>query len=309
MTSGSDWVDWLGFTPRALGKLTSTAAIVDTGPGVGEWVIFVREIDDVSLRLIAAHASDDLPVYLYFPPSLRRIGEVVASRLSIIAADPLDVQPLRDLNPAVRQLLLNGTVGAPGSVDAASFKGVEVLSVAWESLDARSGWAPALRELSILDFSSDSVTAIPMASGLTDLELYSASRLAELNGIERFPDLVRLAVNDARRLPSVEPVTALQRLEQLELDGCTGVSDIEFAARLPLLRRLRLADCGDVASMHPLTQHPSLEELWAWGETRFVDGDLTPLFSVHRLKSLAIAGRRHYRPSVRQIKDALGLED
>jgi internalin A len=46
-----------------------------------------------------------------------------------------------------------------------------------------------------------------------------------------------------------------------------------------------------------------------WESTRVADGDLAPLLQLQHLRDLRLMNRKHYRPSVAQVKEKLGMTD
>lgn len=62
------------------------------------------------------------------------------------------------------------------------------------------------------------------------------------------------------------------------------------------LRLLGFSDCGEIESVAPLGALEQLEELYAWGSTWIVDGDLSPLARLPRLKEIRMRDRRGYKP-------------
>jgi hypothetical protein len=68
---------------------------------------------------------------------------------------------------------------------------------------------------------------------------------------------------------------------------------------------LNLSECGDLPSLVPLRGLTSIEVLLMFGTTKIVDGDLTPIADLRRLRELRMQSRRHYRPSVAEIQASL----
>jgi hypothetical protein len=71
------------------------------------------------------------------------------------------------------------------------------------------------------------------------------------------------------------------------------------------LRFLGISECGEVESLAPIGSLDQLEVLYAWGSTRIVDGDLSPLARLPRLKELSVRDRRDYKPRVADLLSAL----
>jgi hypothetical protein len=69
--------------------------------------------------------------------------------------------------------------------------------------------------------------------------------------------------------------------------------------------RLKAANCGDIASLAPLRGLDQLEEFFAWESTKVLDGDLSVLLELPRLRAIGMRDRREYRPRVSEIEEAL----
>jgi internalin A len=71
------------------------------------------------------------------------------------------------------------------------------------------------------------------------------------------------------------------------------------------LRFLSFSQSGDLDSLSPLSNLTELRELYAWGTTRVLDGDLSPLFELPALYDVRMRDRRNYRPRMSTLKELL----
>jgi hypothetical protein len=94
-------------------------------------------------------------------------------------------------------------------------------------------------------------------------------------------------------------------LEDLRLEMCGALDSLEPVGTLRGLRFLEIGDCGEVPSATQLAQLTALEALYAWGSTRFIDGDLTPLAKLPALGEIRMQDRHHYRPRVQELVSAI----
>ena len=77
-------------------------------------------------------------------------------------------------------------------------------------------------------------------------------------------------------------------------------------SRLPSLTRLKVANCGDIASLAPLRGLDRARGVLRAGSRRgSLDGDLSVLLELPRLRELGMRDRREYRPRVSEIEAAL----
>lgn len=134
-------------------------------------------------------------------------------------------------------------------------------------------------------------------SGMLQLEalrLYSPTRLESLAGIECLTELARFELALAKRLTSLSGIEALKNLLCLHIGTCTKIRDISPVATLNRLRELFLNNCGEIESVRPLRSLQDLEKIIFYESTNVLDGDLTPLKGLPKLKEVAFQNRRHY---------------
>jgi internalin A len=97
-------------------------------------------------------------------------------------------------------------------------------------------------------------------------------------------------------------------LRDLEFEACPALDSLDEIGSLHNLQFFGFSDCGDVESLAPIAALRQLEELHAWGSTRVLDGDLSPLANLPRLRDVRMRSRRNYRPSVPGVMAALSRE-
>jgi hypothetical protein len=72
-------------------------------------------------------------------------------------------------------------------------------------------------------------------------------------------------------------------IETLDLTNCPNVSNIDYFNNLNNLRNLRIENCRDIQTLKPLKELKNLKEIILIGNTRIVDGDMTPLQGVNKV--------------------------
>lgn len=300
-----DWIQALDEKSVATAVAQSDSVLVCPIPGLG-LTAFVRQIDDLALSTLAEWP--DAGVNLWYPESLAGVERIESRLIILTTADRLDLGPLYSLSKKVRSLYLNGLISGPRGLRIGDLQHVRDLSVPWEYVSLDAGLPPCAERLSFLDPAPPRIDVLPASETLTALAL-SRTRMADLDGVQRFPNLESLSVAFAPALSSIEALDELTALSELEFGTCSRINDLEVVGRALGLRRLGLMDCGPVASLAPVGQLRALEELIAFGSTKIVDGDLSPLLSLENLRVLAMAARRHYRPSLSQVKAQLGITE
>jgi len=120
-----------------------------------------------------------------------------------------------------------------------------------------------------------------------------------------FDRLTFLGLYIQTELQNLSGLAGLTTLTQLAIDSCKRVGSIDEIAHLTNLTMLKVANCGDIASLAAMATLNELEEFFAWESTRVVDGDLSVLMTLPRLRQIAMASRRHYRPTTAELESAL----
>ena len=154
-------------------------------------------------------------------------------------------------------------------------------------------------------FDEDDLAPLAGLTNLSAISLKDRPRLRSLAGIGELVLLTHLGIFGASRLSDVSELQGRDVLERLDLQACRGLDTLDDLAGCTGLRTLNVAEGGDLGSVAPLAGLVELEELYAYGSTRFVDGDLSPLARLPRLTELRMQSRRHYRPGVPDLKAAL----
>jgi Leucine-rich repeat (LRR) protein len=135
--------------------------------------------------------------------------------------------------------------------------------------------------------------AMAMMTSLESLSLASP-KLETLQGVEALTALTFLGLYVARRLTSVDGVQAVPNLVHLEVNDCPKIRDIAPIAALYRLRNLQLCNDGDIETIKPLGALKELEQFLFYESTNVLDGDLSPLKSLPKLRHVTFMDRMHY---------------
>lgn len=133
-------------------------------------------------------------------------------------------------------------------------------------------------------------------SNLTNLESLSLanSKIVNIKGIATLPKLQFLGLYNLRKLEGLTGIESLLILKRLEINGCKKIHSLDPLASLPQLRELHLCDDGDILSLKPLSAMVDLEEFLFYESTNVLDGDLSLLQSLPRLRRVWFENRPHY---------------
>jgi hypothetical protein len=146
-------------------------------------------------------------------------------------------------------------------------------------------------------------------ASLRHLDLYDGRRLNDTRGAEQLPALARLGLYLQVGLERLTGLGAAPALRELNIDTCKKLTTLDEISGLTGLTRIRAANCGEIASLAPLERMQELEDLVAGESTNVIDGDLSVLTRLPRLRKVAMKSRRHYAPSVQEVQQILVERD
>jgi hypothetical protein len=222
-------------------------------------------------------------------------------RLLILDRSLTDLGPLARVASSVEELYVE--VHPRAKLDLAPFSRLRSVAGGWSLLRDTVDEIESLRSLSTWHFSEQTMLAF---SGHTDLEkltLNQAPYLETLLGVGGLDSLSVLTVFPARELADLSDLADLApSLRELKLEGCKEIDRIDELADLVNLDYLDIADCARVESVAPLAGMRELTAFYAWGGTRIVDADLSPLLELPKLVDFRMRERKEYRPSVAEIE-------
>jgi internalin A len=224
------------------------------------------------------------------------------SRLPGLRGLVLNAGEVRDLSPVqsldrLETLTLNTPAKPRMELDFGAFPLLEKLRMYWNPGFESVFSCARLETLWVFGPPDADLARFGGMSGLRRLELSQGRKLVSTAGVGALDFLglyQQTALEELRDLPDLQ-VLAIESCKKLgSLDGVPST-----------VRRLKVANCGDIASLRPLAGLVELEQFLAWESTRIVDGDLSVLMELPRLREIGMQERREYRPKVREIEQAL----
>ncbi len=148
-------------------------------------------------------------------------------------------------------------------------------------------------------------------TNLTDLHTLSIanSALEEVSHIRVLQQLEFLGLYELKMLHSLDGIEELLHLKSLEVSGCTKIKSLKPIENLINLTKLHVINDGKIDSISPVKNLLQLEELIFYESTNIVDGDLTYLLKLGRLKNIAFQNRRHYTHSREALTNLLNNKE
>lgn len=178
-------------------------------------------------------------------------------------------------------------------IDFGELTELEVVKATWSDAIESILQNSNLKHVNLTNWPRDDLGAFASMTRLTKLQLTSR-KLRSLRGIGALKLLRWFDLHSCPRLSSVEGIGACKSISRLELTSCKAIRDISEIGELTALRELHLDDNGDVDSLEPLQSCKLLETLSFFGTTRIVDGKISVIQGLPRLRTVRFASRRHY---------------
>ncbi len=210
--------------------------------------------------------------------------------LLLISYDVKDVSPINDLHE-LRSLAI-GYIGK-SEIDFWQMPNLQMCSL-MRRIKYRGLYdLKNLENLSIMGFPEADITPLLSLSTLKALGL-TRSSIRSLQGISTLSGLKHLVLSYMTQLASLDGIEGLSNMEVLDISTCRKLTSIAPISRLTHLKKLLLVSCGDIESLTPIAGLNDLETLMLYQDTNIVDGDLSVIDTLAKLKDIAFMNRRHY---------------
>jgi len=269
---------------------------VVTGPwtGAAEPLLAIGTVDGLVLNYAMGFCESDLSFIKAWP--LRR--------LSILDRSLVDLHPLRRVGATLEELSVQAAPGA--RLDLGDTPRLRFITGSWELIRSTVNAWDQLQSIITMNYDDTDLLPLVDQSRLSVLTIKEANRLESLRGVAGLVGLEKLGIHLARRLTDVGDVASCATtLSEFRLEYCSRIMKLDPIAPLTRLTALAVADCRSVDSLRPLSSLAALEKFLAWGSTRIMDADLSPLLSLPRLTDLRMKSRREYKPSVKEVQSEL----
>ncbi|WP_133125888.1 hypothetical protein [Thalassospira marina] len=256
-----------------------------TSPWTDDFIDIITEEKIVAVRITekAAGKGGDIS----FIEKLKDIGLL---SMEIFAWSVRDLTPLTFF-PGLEVLGIQcDFVKAP---DFSNFSQLRILKLIWRPKATTVFYCSSLEEINIVNFPDEDLGKL---SGMTELKRLqlTSRKLLSLSGIEF---LEKLQVFDGAYCTKLRGLAGLEKcknIQVVELQACRKICDVSELGELNNLKDVFLIDCGKIGSLQSLDNCGNLENLFFPGDTNILDGELTALFEMPKLKKLTFANRRHY---------------
>jgi len=204
---------------------------------------------------------------------------------------PLDsIEPIHYLNELVE---LGLTTYSDTPVNFGSFPKLEHCGFEWIKGSDSLFDCKSLKTLGLNNYKKKNSEPFSKLVNLKKLTLLN-SGIESLAGIAKLSGLTYLSIANLGNLASLDGIQNLGSLEVLEIQRCKNINRISEIFELNKLERLLILDSGDIDSIHGIENLVNLEEFIFYESTNIIDGDISPVLELKKLKSISFQNRRHY---------------
>lgn len=135
-----------------------------------------------------------------------------------------------------------------------------------------------------------------MFSNLTDLEKLTLLNcdFESTEGLSTLHKLTYLSLANLKLLTSLAGINQLPSLLELEIQKCKNLRSITEIFEIKRLEKLLLIDMGPIQSIKGIEHLINLESFFFYDSTNVLDGDLSSLKSLQKLKHISFQNRKHY---------------
>lgn len=203
-----------------------------------------------------------------------------------------DVSPIHFLSKLKRLKLelVHKTV-----VDYSCFPKLEDLVITWSPGNKSFSKCISLKNICIFRYNADSKNLCSF-SKLINLEqlCLKGTNIREIGDLSGLRGFRKLEIGLATKLSSLGGLEKLSELIVLGIQGCRKLSNINGVTHLNKLEVLNISGNGDIKSLKPIEGLKNLQKVFFYDDTNILDGDLTVLKCLPRLKDVSFKQRRHY---------------
>lgn len=183
-------------------------------------------------------------------------------------------------------------------IDLSCFPLLEQFVGDWHRDNTGIGSCGELRYLNAFGFRSTraGLSGISECVRLEHLHLVRPG-ITSLDDVEALEDLRYLDIAYAPKIKDLTPLAASTvDLRELELTNLKNISDYSPLASIRRLRRLKISNCASMADL-AWTKGMNYLDFFSFVETKVLNGDLSPLLSLPRLRYAGAGNRRAYSHS------------
>lgn len=216
--------------------------------------------------------------------------------LKVLELDHLtidDILPVGDLHELA--ILRLNTPRAKMVPDFSALQRLRMLVIAyWMPRTETAFNCRTLERLLVYKYPYEDITPLSRLTKLDSLLFVNTYRLKSIRGIHALQKMEYLGFFLCPKLTDITEIAEVKSIKELAFDTCKKARPFDVVGSLKGLRSLFFNNCGPVESIAALRNTPDLEEFLFWESTDVLDGDLSPMAALPRLRCHAFKNRKHY---------------
>lgn len=286
--------------------MTGSAYVIEDTPE-GRWLVVTGAWSADAAQALARGDADGLVLNYargFCEGSLDLLdGGWPLQRLSVLDPSLIELEPIGRLT-GLEELSVQA---APDAVlDLEMLPRLRSIHGEWALIGRTLGAVAELESVITWMFGGIDLHGFRDHVALKTLMIKDAPHLESLSGLATLPDMAALTIVEAPRLHDIDELGELSSsLRELKFEECPRIEAIDVVESLVGLRVLGISESGEIASLAPVRSLAQLETFYAWGSTRILDGDLSPLTRLPRLKEVRMRHRRGYKPAVGEVAGSI----
>lgn len=213
--------------------------------------------------------------------------------------------PLTPIESLTNLRVLALTCDSDDTISFSELEHLESVAIAWDNADDDVFQCRRLRRLYTENLPDADFGRLASCVALESVGLVDPL-LESLVGIEGLGNLRSLELAGAGRLEDLSQLQSCTRLKECSIVETHGLADLDVLPDQSAVEKLILNDNGEIRSLGPLRSQANLDWLVFAGSTNIVDGDLSVLLELPRLRTIAFKNRRHYSHKLKEIQRVLG---
>ncbi len=184
--------------------------------------------------------------------------------------------------------------------DFQAFPNLEALHLTWRPWCKSLNTLTKLNTLFLLGYKSKEKNLDDLPLNVESLSI-SQGNVKSLQALSKMEHLKRLELSYLK-VGNWAEIECAHKLEELQINSCRTLEEISFVKQIPNLKYVAFIDCGKIETLLPLSELAQIEAVYFFGDTTIVDGDLSFLESMPRLRKVAFGNKKHYNRTLSDIK-------
>jgi hypothetical protein len=177
------------------------------------------------------------------------------------------------------------------------FKTLENCSIDWNPKMKNLFKCSTIQRLYLRKYKARNLEGIKSLSNLKEL-LMNNSGIESLGGLEGL-DIEKIELSRLKKLTSLKGLEGTKNsLKTLVIESCSKFDSLGVLRELSSLEKLGINDCKEIKSLAPIKDLNKLNYLDFWGNTKILDGDMTPCLGIDKV---AYENRKHYNYTNEEI--------